>query len=289
MKPAAILFAIAVAAPTTYTPARSTPARSTSAQPAARSWVTLKAATDQRRYTPGQPIQVRLTASNTHKRGAYLKFTSGQRFDFTVYRAGKNEAIYTWSAARMFIQSLGSLWLKPGQSQNYEATVGDEMGDLKPGKYRLQARLANSPRPIIAKPIEFEVTDLALSMTARTDKTSYKIGEPVQIEVAVANRANRENRIRFNSGMTYDVFISDEAGKPVWNYGANLRFIQVLGEVLWKKGETKSYSTTWDGIALSDDKIAAALKHRPGRYRVQAVLQSTPQLYAAPIYIDITE
>jgi hypothetical protein len=158
----------------------------------ARSWVTLKASTDQQRYTPGQPIKVRLTATNTHNSGAYLRFTSGQRFDFTVYPVGSSEAAYTWSAARMFVQTLGSLWLKPGQSQSYEAAIGDEMGALKPGEYRLVARLTNTPTRIFAAPVKFEVVDSGLAMTTRTDKTTYKIGEPVQVDVAVTNRLPRQ-------------------------------------------------------------------------------------------------
>ncbi len=253
----------------------------------ARSWVTLKATTDQKRYTPGQPIKVRLTATNTHNRGAYLRFTSGQRFDFTVYPVGSNEAAYTWSAARMFIQSLGSLWLKPGQSQSYEAAIGDEMGALKSGKYRLVARLTNTPSRIFAAPVEFEIAERGLAMTTRTDKTTYKIGEPVQVDVAVTNRLATANRVNITSGMACDVFISDEAGNPVWNYGANLRFIRVLGDVVWQKGETKNYTFEWNGVALPRETTATTLQ--PGRYRVQAVLQTTPEFQAPPVYINIAQ
>lgn len=259
---------------------------------AARSWVTLKAATDQKIYTPGQPIQVRLRATNVSKRGAYLRFTSGQRFDFSVYPLNKKEAVYTWSATRMFIQTLGSLWLKPGQSQNFEAAIGDEMGQLKPGKYRLLARLTNSPRPIVAAPIYFEVSNQkvsqseSVSLTARTDKTTYKVGEPVRIDVVAANSTGKEQRLQFDGGLDCDVVISDESGRPIWTYGANLRFIRALGEVTWQKGETKDYTRTWDGIALPQETVPTTLKS--GRYRVQAFLASTPQIKAPPIYIQIT-
>jgi hypothetical protein len=248
--------------------------------------VTLKAATDQKRYAPGQTVQVRLTATNTAKRGAYLRFTSGQRFDFSVYPVGQGEAVYTWSAARMFIQALGSLWLKPGQSQSFDASIGDEMGALKPGKYRLHARLANSPRPIVAVPVEFEIAGPSLSMTTRTDKTTYKIGEPVQVTVDVTNQAGKINHVNFDSGLACDVLVYDERGSQIWNYGANLRFIRALGEVPWPKGETKTYTATWDGVALPTDATPATLE--PGRYRVQAVLQSVPKLSAEPVYINLT-
>lgn len=82
------------------------------------------------------------------------------------------------------------------------------------------------------------------------------------------------------------MLIRDEAGKPIWNYGANLRFIRVLGEVTWNKGETKTYSATWNGVALPGETVPASLE--PGRYQVQAVLQSTPPLLSAPVSIEIT-
>jgi hypothetical protein len=263
------------------------PKAASASKPNSRSWVRLKAATDQARYSPGQPITVRFTATNTARHGALLRFSSGQRFDFSVRPIGQKAVAYTWSATRMFMQSTGSLWLKPGQSHTYEAAIGDEMGQLKPGKYHLLAHLTNSTPPIRAAPITFEVVDLALSMTARTDKARYKIGEPVQISVAVPNRAGRANRVNFGSGLACDVLISDEAGRPVWTYGANLRFIRALGPVTWRKGEAKTYSATWNGVALPGSAPSTSLQ--PGRYQVQAVLQSTPPLYARPVFIDIQE
>lgn len=253
---------------------------------AAQPQVTLRASTDQTRYTSGQPIAVHLTAANTSKRDALLRFSSGQRFDFSVYKLGQREPVYTWSASRMFLQAAGSLRLRPAQKQQFEASIGDEMGSLAPGKYRLLAKLTNSGRPIAAPPIAFEIVDLGLSISARTDKASYKIGEPVRIDVAVANRLARVNTVPFGSGMTFDVLITDEEGRLVWSYGANLRFIQVLGSLTWQPRETKNLSAEWNGVALPGELPAVALK--PGRYKVQALLASTPNLLAAPIEIEIT-
>jgi hypothetical protein len=231
-----------------------------------------------------------LTATNTHTSGAYLRFTSGQRFDFSVYPLGKRDAVYTWSAARMFLQAIGSLWLKPGQSQVFEENIGDEMGQLKPGKYQLFARLTNSPNSINAAPITFEIVDSGIVMTTTTDKTSYRIGEPVKIDLAVANHKinltskTNDNNIPFRSSQIFDVVVTDESGTQVWNYGANLRFAQNQHDEIWKKGEIKNYSAVWDG-----GNLGPLPELLPGRYRVQGVLQSTPPIYAEPVFIDITE
>lgn len=251
----------------------------------ARSWVVLKASTHKKVYAVGQPVQVILKATNTFKRATFLQFTSGQRFDFSVYKAGTDESVYTWSATRMFIQALGSLSLKTGQSQTYRENIGDEMGQLPPGKYRLVARLANSPRPIVAAPIQFEIAAPTLAVTARTDKTTYKVGEEVRINVAVTNRLKQANRANIQAGMITDFFVSDETGMPVWNRLANLRFIRILGNTNWKVGETKNFAATWNGIALPHEEGDTTV--RPGRYRVQGVLQTNPAVYSQPVYINI--
>lgn len=262
-------------------------AQGSSKRTAARSWVKLSASTNAKRYSVGQPIQVRLRATNVHNRGAYLQFTSGQRFDLRVFRKGTSESVYTWSASRMFIQSLGSLWLRPGQSQTFEDSIGDEMGQLQPGKYRLEANLSNSPRPIVAPPVSFEIVQAGVKLSARTDKTRYKKGEEVRVQMTATNSSSQAHTLRFESGLDADALISDEAGNPIWTYGANLRFIRALGDVKWNKGETKRYSMTWNGVPLPGETVPTTLV--PGRYRVQGVLRSTPEILAPPVFIEITE
>lgn len=261
-------------------------AASTRATSMSRSGVQFKASTDARSYTPGQPIQVSMAAINTAKRAATLRFSSGQRFDLVLYRFGESAPVYTWSASRMFIQMLGNMTLGAGQSRTFDATLGDEMGALSPGKYRLEARLTDTSGGIAAAPIWFAVKDLALSMTARAAEPRYKLGTPIEIDMAVKNLTGKTNVVPFDSGMTYDVMITDENKNLVWSYGANLRFIRVLGSVTWEAGETKNFSATWNGVALPRETTSPQLE--PGRYKIQAVLASTPRVSAPPIYVYLT-
>lgn len=275
---------ILLTASATTVPSAHTAPRSTAPSP---SWVKLRASTDKTRYATGDTVAVRLLATNTFKRGAYLRFTSSQHFDFSVLRAGTSDTVYTWSASRMFMQSLGSLWIKPRQSQNFEASIGDEMGTLKPGKYLLRARLTNTPRPIEAAPVTFEIVAPALSMSVRTDKTTYKIGEAVKITAAATNDADAVRVLHFDSGLGCDFIVSNPEEATTCTYGALVRFARALGDVSWNKGETKTYSTTWDGHGWP--AASAPAKLTPGRYKVQAVLQSTPQILAPPVYIELVK
>lgn len=247
--------------------------------------MSLKASTDRKSYTVGQPIQVHLAATNNHTSGAYLRFNSGQRFDFSVYSLNKKESVYTWSATRLFMQAAGSLWIKPGQTQKFDAAVGEEMGQLKPGEYKLLVHLTNLPNNVVAAPVTFEVVNPGITITATTDKTSYQTGESVHIYLDVANINSGISRRNFPSNQIFDVFITDESENAIWNYGALVRFAQNQHDEIWKKGEVKKYSTSWNGISFHDEMAKA----KPGRYRLQAVLKSNPLIHAAPVFIDIIE
>lgn len=252
------------------------------------SWIALKAQTDKQRYAVGEPIKVTLKARNIQRKDAYLKFSSGQRFDLKVFRVGEKESVYTWSTNKMFAQMISHVKLKQGDGEVYEGEIGSEMGELKPGLYRLEAQLSNSSQ-ISAMPIVFTVVPRVVStddvqkaiLTATTDKSVYDIGEEVKVNFALQNNANTPTTFNFNSGQTYDVFIRNATGDLVWSWAANKRFIMVLRPITVAAGEKQQFSVQWDGRALPDYKIT------PGIYTVQAIYASTPAVSAAPIAIEI--
>lgn len=250
------------------------------------SWIALNVRADKTRYATGEPIKVELNATNIQSKDAYLKFSSGQRFDLQLFEGSSKEPVYTWSADKMFAAAISHVKLKRGQSENYEATIGSEMGALKPGKYRLQAHLANSSQ-IGAAPLEFTVVAGATAdkadatLTATTDKRIYNAGEPVEVTFALKNNANEPLTFNFNSGQTYDLLVFNMAGEQVWNWAANKRFAMALREVTLAAGETQKFSAQWDGRTLMDSKIAS------GKYTVQAVYVSNPEIRSEPVSIEI--
>ena len=57
-----------------------------------------------------------------------LEFPSSQRYDFAIETA-EGESVWRWSAARSFMQVLGSEELQPGESRRYSETwVGSGEG-----------------------------------------------------------------------------------------------------------------------------------------------------------------
>ncbi|RYX86425.1 hypothetical protein EON83_01785 [bacterium] len=251
------------------------------------SWVDLQVSTNKLLYTAGEPIQVKLNATNIQEKDAYLKFSSGQRYDFRVFKVGEKESIYTWSANKLFAQINSTVKLKLAQRETYNTEIGSEMGQLPAGKYRLEAHLVNSSR-VRALPIEFTIASAPtkgiepkVTLTASTDKHVYKVGEEVKVNFSLRNNATKATTFTFRSGQNYDVFIKNAAGESIWNWSANKRFLMVSLPITFAAGEKRAFSVEWDGQALPDNKLT------PGTYTVQVVYASDPEIAAAPITIEI--
>ncbi len=180
----------------------------------------------------------------------------------------------------MFATVTGQLRLYPNQRQTFSAQIGDEQGALVPGRYQLRASLSNSSQ-IMAKPVEIEIVAAPVQLSMTLDKTELKEGEAVAIKITATNTTKAAQTLRFGSGQSFDVFVSDEAGQQIWSWGANKRFTMALRSVELQPGESKTFDATWNGEALPDFKMA------PGTYSVQAVLTTIPRVYAAPVRVEI--
>jgi len=247
-----------------------------------RSWVALSAKTSATKYVTGAPIDLTLTAKNTHSRDAFLHFSSSQRFDVQLFKPGTTTPVYTWSATKQFQTSSGGsqLRLSPGQSQTFPVQIGDDQGALVPGKYQLRAFLTNSSG-IEAKPVAIEVIAAPMQLQVALDKTKIKVGEPVSFTLTLTNTSQNAQPIQFTSGQRFDVSILNQASETVWNWAANKRFTRSISRQTLAPGESRTFQADWDGQALPDQKIT------PGTYTVQATSASNPRINAAPVRIEI--
>lgn len=279
MKPFPASFALALLSAGALT-AGSPTARAATSKP--RSWVALSAKTNATKYVTGAPISITITARNTSSRDAFLRFSSGQRFDVQLFKPSAKTPVYTWSASKMFPESVGQLRLKAGQSASFSAQIGQEQGALVPGKYQLRAHLTNSSNIAIeAPPVSIEVVPAPMQLQVSTTQTRLKIGEPVSFSLKAINTSKKTQDLGFSSAQRFDVSIADATGKQVWSWAAGKRFAESLGKLSLAPGESKTFEATWDGQALPGQKIT------PGSYTVQATLTSNPPINAAPLSIEI--
>ena len=120
--------------------------------------IRLTLTTDKKTYAAGEAIKIILTVKNATKQPIPLRFSSGQRYDFTLTSSAKPEdtkdakIAWQWSRERMFTQMIASEKLEAGKSLTYTETL-DTKGAAAPakplaaGKYTLTGTLTTMGSP----------------------------------------------------------------------------------------------------------------------------------------------
>lgn len=83
------------------------------------------------------PLVYTYQVKNQTEEEVTLKFTSSQRYDYSVTKKGEKEHMYLFSSVAMFMQVLGEETIKQGEDLEYEIDL-NELG-LEPGEYVLKA------------------------------------------------------------------------------------------------------------------------------------------------------
>jgi hypothetical protein len=110
--------------------------------------VRLRLASDRPSYPPGAPVSLSLTVTNPGNEPVTLQFSSGQKYDFEVRRAG--QVVWRWAADRMFTQALTSLTLGPGERKVFAETwkqVANDGQAAPGGTYEVVAILTTMVKP----------------------------------------------------------------------------------------------------------------------------------------------
>ena len=99
----------------------------------------------------GDTVVFTLHLSNPTTSPVVLTFPSGQRFDFVVGSL-TGEVLWTWSASRSFIQSVGEVTLRPGETTDFEAA----WESARAGEYSVTGIVTSSDKPVELRTL-FEV------------------------------------------------------------------------------------------------------------------------------------
>jgi hypothetical protein len=108
----------------------------------------LRLTTDRPAYPAGATVALTLTVTNAGSAPVTMQFSSGQKYDFEVRRAG--QVVWRWAADRMFTQALTNLTLAPGERKVFTETwkQQDNQGQVVPaGTYEVTATLTTMERP----------------------------------------------------------------------------------------------------------------------------------------------
>lgn len=111
------------------------------------------------------------------------------------------------------------------------------------------------------------VTTLVLKDAAGAARSEFVPGEPVTLELQVRNRLNTSAAVQFPSGQQYDfIVLASGTRRVVWQWSRGRAFIQVLTEIVFAPGETRTFSVTWPQLDDSGQPVS------PGRYEARGVL-----------------
>jgi hypothetical protein len=96
-------------------------------------------------------IKIVFVVTNHGQSSVTLKFSSSQRFDFFIYDISGKE-VWRWSHGMGFLQAIGYVHLKPGQSVTYTQDCKfEDKKNAKPmpaGRYTLKGILAKTGSPV---------------------------------------------------------------------------------------------------------------------------------------------
>jgi hypothetical protein len=113
-----------------------------------------------------------------------------------------------------------------------------------------------------------------LSISLRTDKATYRSGEPIVLTLSVANTGERAVTLHFNTSQRYDFTMQDASGREVWSWAQERMFLQVLGQEVIEPGEKREHTERFLGTPA------------PGRYRFTGRLAAREA--TAPAFASIT-
>lgn len=88
-----------------------------------------------------------------------------------------------------------------------------------------------------------------------------RIGEEVELELAVVNNTKRSVELKFGSGLTHDFVILDESDREVWRWSEGRLFTSAMQIRLVRSGKSASYHTQWHPEGTSGKYVAVAMLH----------------------------
>lgn len=114
-----------------------------------------------------------------------------------------------------------------------------------------------------------EKTEGALSLTASVKKTSFLVGEPVEVTLNIKPTGAGSVTLAFQSGQKFDFVVRYPRGGDVWVWSHDKVFTQALESKTVQAGEILTYRGTWDQRDLQGRRV------EPGTYEVVATLAAT--------------
>ncbi|MHA2217855.1 MAG: BsuPI-related putative proteinase inhibitor [Candidatus Hodarchaeales archaeon] len=111
------------------------------------------------------------------------------------------------------------------------------------------------------------VTSLHILNTDNQEKTVFSQGEQIQFKLNITNRSDSSQTLTFRSSQLFDFIVRKKGtSNIIWQWSHDSRFSQVITHLLFKPGEKKTFTETWD--QLDNNGILINF----GQYEVQGIV-----------------
>ncbi|MGO9468868.1 MAG: hypothetical protein ACLQVF_32475 [Isosphaeraceae bacterium] len=218
-------------------------------QPQPGGAVVTSVTTDKSVYLVGQPVQ--MTFAETNKGSVPVQVLAGSG-TFTVSQNG-NPVWVSGQGSAVTDQSFSWQTLAPGQALTQTATwngiAPNEPSGPVEGTLTLTDDLAPSVSTTfqivsaITSPMQIPLqNDPALSATLTTNKSAYRLGQPVSMTLTLTNKSDASVTITPNP--SFDGFYASRANLLVWRHLATAVPDASLSIA---PGQTVTFTTTWNG------------------------------------------
>ena len=125
-----------------------------------------------------------------------------------------------------------------------------------------------------AQPQGDDDRSVPVQVTVKTEKQTYRSGDPVKITLTVKNTQKSDVALRFSSGQQYDIEIrrgKTKNGEKVWQWSEGRMFTMALISTKLAPGKSQTYLVTY-GVEVSPETGKAVPKLTPGTYTIVATI-----------------
>jgi hypothetical protein len=128
---------------------------------------------------------------------------------------------------------------------------------------------------------EWATSEVGVTAGIFTDKTTYDLGEQVQMTLIVKNESAEMIESSFSSSQSFDFIIYDEKMDEVRRWSHDKMFAMALRPFKLSPGGSVEYDWTWTQLDNANQPVPA------GKYFVQGQLTLLPRVNTPKISISI--
>jgi len=117
-------------------------------------------------------------------------------------------------------------------------------------------------------PVEVETTYGPVKLTMILEKTTYRLGEPVNITLTITNISNETTLLYLTYPCKTNFMVFDKSSEPIFEYFRSRIWPAATCEVVLDSGESLTQTLTWNQLEIDNFPPFDSRQVQPGTYYV---------------------